>query len=171
MDSTMGMSNAYLEHNCIVDNFVYVARSLLQGTMCKVFSDGMQYRWDETGDNIYVPDASIVCSSKNRQNTVLRTVPRMVLEVLSAATEAYDRGEKLHAYVKAGVQEIWLLDWRHRKIEVYMVDDDGTGHGWKEYLTDVYTDENKDQLQFNIFPRLKPDFDAIMDIEWFVRGE
>ena len=160
------MSNAFLEHHYIIDNFVAEVRNALKGSTCKVQSDGVQYKWKETGDKIFIPDASIVCSAKDRQNTILHTVPRMVLEVLSKSTEEYDRGEKLQLYANAGISEVWLLDWTKRTIEVFLCDDDGTGKGWKPYPSAVYTDNNKEQLHFDIFPNIKLDFDAIMDIAW-----
>ena len=44
--------------------------------------------------------------------------PDLVVEVLSAGTEAYDRGEKLGWYRRYGVKEGWLVDPRHEQVTV-----------------------------------------------------
>ncbi|MFO7538938.1 MAG: Uma2 family endonuclease [Chloroflexota bacterium] len=36
--------------------------------------------------------------------------PDLVVEILSASTAMYDRGDKLRAYERFGVQEVWLID-------------------------------------------------------------
>jgi Uma2 family endonuclease len=36
--------------------------------------------------------------------------PDLVVEILSASTALYDRGDKLRAYERFGVQEAWLID-------------------------------------------------------------
>ena len=36
--------------------------------------------------------------------------PDLVIEILSAGTARYDRGEKFDAYERAGMRELWLID-------------------------------------------------------------
>lgn len=36
------------------------------------------------------------------------------MEVLSDATEQYDRGEKMELYKKVEVAEYWIVDWRKK---------------------------------------------------------
>jgi len=36
--------------------------------------------------------------------------PDLVVEILSASTATHDRGDKLRAYERFGVQEVWLID-------------------------------------------------------------
>lgn len=36
--------------------------------------------------------------------------PDLVVEILSASTQSYDRGAKFRAYERAGVRELWLID-------------------------------------------------------------
>ena len=51
--------------------------------------------------------------------------PDLVVEVLSAGTEAHDRGEKLGWYRRYGVRECWLVD--PIRMEVVVVDFTGAG--------------------------------------------
>lgn len=46
------------------------------------------------------------------------TLPEWVCEVLSPSTQAYDRGEKAQAYLRAGVQWMWLVDPEACTVEV-----------------------------------------------------
>lgn len=158
------MSNAQIEHSVIINNFVRVVGSVMKNSICKVFGEGIQFQWEESGKKKYTPDAFIICSFKHRSSTVMHEVPRMILEVLSPSTEDYDRNDKLNAYGKAGVGEVWLLDWRKQTIEIYVCDDDGTSQGTKPYLYLTVTENNKEELKLVNFPITKIDFDAVMDL-------
>ncbi len=49
----------------------------------------------------------------------VRGAPDLVVEILSPTTEARDRGVKLKAYARFGVQEYWIVDPDARAIEIY----------------------------------------------------
>jgi Uma2 family endonuclease len=63
-------------------------------------------------DQVYEPD--ILFIARDRLGIIERKgivgAPDLVIEILSAGTAHYDRGEKLRAYERAGVQELWLID-------------------------------------------------------------
>lgn len=63
-------------------------------------------------DQVYEPDLLFV--SRDRLGIVQRHgvvgPPDLVIEILSVGTAAYDRGEKLRTYERAGVHELWLID-------------------------------------------------------------
>src|SRR5687768_13248250 len=42
----------------------------------------------------------------------------LAVEVLSRSSRVYDREYKRDAYFKLGVQQVWLVDWRERVVEV-----------------------------------------------------
>ena len=46
-------------------------------------------------------------------------VPDWICEILSPATEIYDRGDKRKIYADHGVDFLWLLDPRIRNLEVF----------------------------------------------------
>ena len=62
-------------------------------------------------------------------------VPQEVflLVEVSDTTLEFDRGEKLPAYGRAGVAEVWIVDLNHRAIEVYR-EPHFTGYGSKTIL-------------------------------------
>jgi Uma2 family endonuclease len=63
-------------------------------------------------DQVYEPDILFV--SHDRLDIIERKgivgAPDLVIEILSASTAQYDRGEKMRIYERAGVRELWLVD-------------------------------------------------------------
>lgn len=55
----------------------------------------------------------------------VRGAPDLVVEILSPATEARDRGLKLKVYARYGVGEYWIVDPAARAIEVYRLASQG----------------------------------------------
>ena len=54
---------------------------------------------------------------------VMTLTPDWVCEVLSPETMALDRGLKMLAYARAGVEHVWLVDPDLRTLEVYRYED------------------------------------------------
>jgi Uma2 family endonuclease len=46
--------------------------------------------------------------------------PDWICEVLSAATEKYDKGDKRRIYAKYGVEHLWFVDPRAKSLEVFV---------------------------------------------------
>ena len=145
------MSNTFVEHSFIINNFVVMIGKQIEDSLCRVLGDGVQYQWRENDNKIVIPDVSINCNTRDRKNVSLTGIPRMIMEVLSNATEAYDRGEKM---------EIYRKDWRRKQVEIYLNDgkEDGTTCF---YLYQTVRKENKEDLQLVMFPNLKTDFDEL----------
>jgi Uma2 family endonuclease len=55
----------------------------------------------------------------------------LAVEVLSRSSQIYDREFKRDAYFKLGVQQVWLVDWRRKQVEV------SKGIGKSRRATDV----------------------------------
>ena len=85
------------EHSTVIVNFVAAIRHQLKNSTCYVYSDNIQYHFqDSQGNNkIIIPDASINCRTKSRHGNTFTDAPRFVMEVLSPSTEKYDRTEKM----------------------------------------------------------------------------
>ena len=149
------LSKTYLEHSMVINNFVIKIGSQIKDSLCRVFGDGVQYEWRENDDKVMIPDVS---NSRNRTG-----IPRFVMEVLSNATEEYDRHEKMNIYCKVGVSEYWIVDWRKKSVEIYLFDfeEDGTGY---PYLYKTVTAQNKEELQLVMFPNLKITFEELFDL-------
>ena len=46
-----------------------------------------------------------------------------MVEILSPANWPYDRNEKFRLYQEAGVPEYWIVDYRARTIEVFVLEE------------------------------------------------
>ena len=157
------MANTYIEHSIVIDNFTFMVRKGLDGVLCRVFSDGAKYKWPESETPV-IPDASINCNYRDRRATVLMSVPRVVMEVLSDATESYDRGEKMELYKKVEVAEYWIVEWRKRQIEIYLlVPDENTIDEMDYKLVATVTESNKANLKLYSFPHIPVSFDEMFD--------
>ena len=155
------MSNTFIEHSFIINNFVVMIGKQIKDSLCRVLGDGIQ--WRENNDQIIIPDISINCNTRDRKNVSLTGIPRVIVEVISDSTEAYDRGEKMDIYQKVGVSEYWLIDWRKKQVEIYLNDgrEDGTTYF---YLYKTVTSLNKEELQLVMFPNLQTDFDELFHL-------
>lgn len=71
------------------------------------------------------PDILFVAAE--RQDTIgeeyVEGTPDLVVEVLSPANWLYDRTEKFKAYQDAGVPEYWIVDYRAKTIEVFVLEE------------------------------------------------
>lgn len=92
----------------------------LEGKACRAFNSDLRIRVPATGLGTY-PDVSIVCGKPETDpedpNSVIN--PTVLVEVTSASTEAYDRGEKFDNFRRLpSLQEYVLVSHRERCIEV-----------------------------------------------------
>ena len=123
------MGGASERHNLIVTNIVGELRSQLKGRPCKVYSSDMRVKVNPTGLYTY-PDVVVLCGEACFDDTQKDTLlnPTVVIEVLSASTEAYDRGEKFEHYRKlASLVEYLLVAQERHHIEHYLRQSD---HQW-----------------------------------------
>jgi len=106
----------------------------LRGGSCRVFSSDLRVRVLATGLTAY-PDVSVVCGELRRDPESDSTVtnPKVLVEVLSDGTAAYDRGEKLEQYKRIeSVEAILLFVQTSRRAELH----ERSGDGWRtEILT------------------------------------
>ncbi len=102
---------------------------------CEVFSENIRLQIQPNRRYTY-PDIMIVCGKpdfvKNRNDTM--TNPKVIIEVLSDSTEAYDRGRKFAEYRKlATLCEYVLIEQNQTHIESFVKEDNGT---WRLYEYD-----------------------------------
>ena len=144
------MAGGSPEHAAIIGNVTTLLNVQLRGQRCRVFSTELRVRAKATGLGTY-PDITVVCGRLERDpddrsgHTVIN--PRVIVEVLSPSTEAYDRGEKLsHYQTIPSLDEIVLVAHDRSEIEVIRREADGTwsrhvvGTGQTARLTSVACD-------------------------------
>lgn len=95
----VAMAGASDTHNLITLNVAGELRNALRGKPCRAYAMDMRVQVTTAGSYFY-PDVVVVCGppefASGRRDTLLN--PRVVVEVLSPSTEAYDRGEKFFYY-------------------------------------------------------------------------
>lgn len=122
------MSGASREHNQISANIVRVLGNQLLEKPCSVFSSDMKVKMREVGKYTY-PDIVVVCEEEefeDENNDVLLN-PLVIIEILSDATEAYDRGDKFaHYQLLKSFTEYILVSQYFRRVEKFTRQNDET---------------------------------------------
>lgn len=113
------MSGAHEAHVTATMNIAMALRQHLRGSPCRTFAAGMKLRV-EAADAYFYPDVVVTCSAADATDPLIKREPVLVVEVLSPATAAYDRGEKFAAYrLLASLREYLLLDPAARRCDLY----------------------------------------------------
>lgn len=126
------MSGGSLAHSRIGLNVGSILESALtaKGSACYVYNSDAATRVSES--RYTYPDASVSCDERDRPTRDKTEVlsPRVVIEVLSDSTEAYDRGRKFILYRSCPtLQEYIIVTTRYQAVEVYR----RTAQGWTNY--------------------------------------
>jgi len=93
------MAGASPTHSLIVGNVVTALNLQLKGRDCTVHPSDLRVKVAPTGLFTY-PDVVVVCGQKQfaQEDPDTLVNPRLIVEVLSDSTEAYDRGRKFEHY-------------------------------------------------------------------------
>jgi Uma2 family endonuclease len=93
------MAGASFAHVTIVTNLVIELGSRLRNSPCRVCSTDLRLATSASGLYTY-PDVMVICDAPAFIDAHLDTVtnPAVVIEVLSASTKNYDRGQKFESY-------------------------------------------------------------------------
>jgi Uma2 family endonuclease len=111
-------------HSRIIANLVRHLGNHLDGTPCQVFSEGLKVQISD--DTVLNPDVFVTCGKRFRSDELVVTEPVMVAEVLSPATQRYDRSQKFAFYRRLpSLREYALIDPDTRRVEVFRPAEDG----------------------------------------------
>ena len=109
------MAGASEEHNLIAGNIYTLLRSHLRGSGCQTFFADMKVHIERTNRYFY-PDLLVTCDPRDRDNRYIKQHPKLILELLSESTEAFDRGDKFHHYRQLDSLEEYVLVSQNRPI-------------------------------------------------------
>jgi Uma2 family endonuclease len=115
------MAGGTIEHAALASAIAGELRTALAGKPCRTYSSDLRVRIPETGLTTY-PDLSVVCGHLEtaRDDEDAITNPIVLVEVLSDATEAYDRGAKAAHYRRIpSLREYVLVAQAEPRIEVH----------------------------------------------------
>ncbi len=124
------MAGGSANHSLIVMNVGGELRNLLKGKACRVYGSDLRIRIPRTVLYAY-PDVSIICGPRqvdpNDSTGETVTNPRVIIEVLSPNTEAYDRGEKFYRYRQLdSLEEYVLISQQSPRVELFLRQADGS---------------------------------------------
>lgn len=123
----LAMAGASMRHNAIVRNLIFLLTAQLRGKPCQPYPSDVRVHVPATGLFTY-PDATVFCgppeSLKKDSETFIN--PRVIIEVLSEKTEAFDRGAKFAHYRSiASLQTYVLVSQDEPRVEWYERESDG----------------------------------------------
>jgi Uma2 family endonuclease len=107
-------------HSSICVNVVSQLHSALRGNPCQVFNSDLRVSISTT--RFVYSDISVSCDPRDQEqgDSDIIHYPRVVIEVLSPSTEAYDRGRKFGYYRACpSLQEHVLVDSQRQSIDLY----------------------------------------------------
>ena len=113
------MAGASDAHVTVAGNVYMALRNHLRGSPCSVFISDMKLRVEEDNAFFY-PDVFVTCAESDRGQSHSKSAPVLVVEVLSPATSAYDRGAKFAAYRKLPtLREYDLIDPERLSLDLF----------------------------------------------------
>jgi Uma2 family endonuclease len=85
---------------------------------CQVFAYSMKVQIGD--DTILYPDVLVTCDKADLRTEMIFRSPRLVVEVVSSTSQAYDRSQKFALYRRlTSLQEYVLVDPETRRIEAF----------------------------------------------------
>lgn len=119
------MAGAEDRHVTVALNVAMALRQHLAGTPCRTFMSDMKLHV-AAANSFFYPDVMVTCSAADQSSTLVKAEPKLLVEVLSPSTAAYDRGEKFSRYRQLpSLAEFVLIDIDTRRSDVYRKGADG----------------------------------------------
>ena len=108
---TIAMAGASFAHNFITFDTAIHLNNQLMDTECQVASTGdLRVKVVQT-ESYFYPDIVVVCGEPRAEDNVFDTLlnPTLIVEVLSASTETYDKDEKFTHYRQIDSLQEYIL--------------------------------------------------------------
>ena len=112
------MVGARRVHGRVVANLVRRVGEALDGSPCQVFHEGMKLQVAD--DAVLYPDLFVTCDPVDLATEQVFRAPVLVVEVLSPATQGYDRSQKFALYRRLpSLKEYVLVDPDTRRVDAF----------------------------------------------------
>jgi Uma2 family endonuclease len=126
----LAMSGGSPQHSLIAVNIAAELRNRVKGKPCLPYGSDLRVRIAGRNQSVY-PDVSVICGQidYDPDDKAGHTVhnPRVIVEVLSASTEAYDRGDKFAAYRQIpSFFEYVIVSQSEPRVETFRRQEDGS---------------------------------------------
>lgn len=112
------MTGSTEAHNVICGNIFSFLHGLMIGGPCRAFMNDMKVH-AKLSRSYYYPDIMVTCEPFD-PNSVFKSTPVLLVEILSPSTSAIDRREKLIAYRKIeSLKEYLIVHQDQQKVEIH----------------------------------------------------
>ena len=119
------MTGGTIPHNDIALNLASALKNHLRGKGCKVQMADAKLGVSQNGPFHY-PDVMVSCDPRDQRARKVIYHPCLIVEVLSPATEAFDRGKKFRHYRRIDtLKEYVLIDADKMNVECYRLNERG----------------------------------------------
>ena len=119
------MAGAEDRHVTVSMNIAFALRQHLSGSPCRTYMSDMRLQVAAANSYFY-PDVLVTCSAQDLASPLVKTEPKLIVEVLSPSTAAFDRGLKFSYYRSlASLEEYALIDLDSRTTDCYRKGPDG----------------------------------------------
>ncbi|MDD5295401.1 MAG: Uma2 family endonuclease [Rhodocyclaceae bacterium] len=105
------------KHNTVGGNVYMALRAHLKGSGCKAYASDIKLLV-EAAQSVFYPDVFVTCEQNS--DPLIKKDARLIVEVLSPSTEAYDRGRKFGFYRQLpGLAEYLLINCFEPRVELF----------------------------------------------------
>jgi Uma2 family endonuclease len=133
----LAMAGTTDAHNTIALNLATLIRIHLRGSNCRVYIADIKVRLEER-HCFYYPDLLVTCDPRDQETSIYKRFPKLIVEVLSDSTEAFDRGDKFNDYQTLdSLEEYILINTKLQRVESFKRQE----QGW-HFRTYIPTDES-----------------------------
>jgi Uma2 family endonuclease len=113
------MAGASNTHVLIAVNWVAMLRNHVRGSGCRIYTSDTKVHINPA-ESYYYPDLAVSCDQRDREFKDFLRYPCLIVEVLSATTEAFDRGDKFEDYRNIeSLQEYVLVSQTRQRVECF----------------------------------------------------
>ena len=106
-------------HNTIALNLAFLIRNHLRSTGCSIYFADLKVRLEKR-NCFYYPDLLVTCNSQDQETPTHKRFPKLIVEVLSDSTEAFDRGDKFNDYqTLESLEEYILVNTKYQRVEIF----------------------------------------------------
>ncbi|WPL19287.1 hypothetical protein Thiowin_04404 [Thiorhodovibrio winogradskyi] len=119
------MVGACQNHVLVAGNLYSALKHRLRGSSCRTYVSDMKLRV-AAAEAFFYPDIMVSCDARDHAAELFLQYPRLIIEVLSAGTSAFDRGAKAAAYpLLPSLREYVMVDIDARRLEHFRRHDQG----------------------------------------------
>ncbi|QBD80533.1 Uma2 family endonuclease [Ktedonosporobacter rubrisoli] len=90
------LAGGSINHALVIANLIGILYGALRGKPCRVYNSDIRLQLSKA--RYVYPDITVSCDERDKGQGDSIRYPRLVVEVLSPSTEAFDRGRKAAYY-------------------------------------------------------------------------